>query len=900
MLSNKKHFIIKQFFILLVLVLNISVLGFNFDSDIDTQNEYDVSEVTGGNSEDDSAKEDTQVTDEVTNEDGDDSSDRDSEVVPENSDSNGEEPGSDSNSDDVNAPEVTEGNDDSEGDSDEDLEADSDADSEDGDTESEEADDEVLSAAPSLEASAEGVEYNTLKDVLKADIPSGTVVKTKGYASIGDGGAATYQIVDVREIHELFASKMDNGKYAQLILSEEINVAQVGIFPNKGMADLFNTLLVEAYKTGIITTVKFNSGTYIIDKPILLRSLNYVGTGETVLSVSKSIETKGNRVIYTAPGTFPSYSLTFSNIDFVMETCKDHTMVDAQVILLCLQEIESCKITNCNFKSYRSETNGIFMMTDLVWFKHSKTLKNIEVSNCTFQNLTGVGYEGDAADTLVGGDLWFCGKEKTIDTQISNIKIHDCYFETTVTDEALALWRGIYNDVEISNCSFKNHSHDSHNLFALHNGTFNNTTIKDCTATISAACRHPFKVTRMTGESDVLFDNLDFTIDSGVTDTKDKNSCLFYTGEDSLEIEGTVPGKVLIKNCDATTSNGSVYRAFAALSHTAQKTYEIVNCKMNMTCNYGMVMMSSSDRCNMRVASCTMNNQDYLLRMENTAYCRMMIDNNIIKGKISAIIRPKAAVFYRFSKNLCTGSAYGTSLLCNDLTKTDFVMFYYDGNGFMSDSKVKMFTSNNGIKETDVVRHTDDYNGADFDELVKQAYGEKSEEPAGKSPDDAAGTPEVTPVKDPKCSVPEVAGAEIKKSGEPVSVTVDGVTYSICDDGTAMVLSIGDVEKISLNTVTVDGVEYSVTQISEKACKGNKTLKSVTIGKNVKSIGKNAFKGCKNLKKVTIKANKSLKVKKAAFKGLPDKAKISVKGLKGKSKKKIVEAVKKQTNATVK
>lgn len=57
-------------------------------------------------------------------------------------------------------------------------------------------------------------------------------------------------------------------------------------------------------------------------------------------------------------------------------------------------------------------------------------------------------------------------------------------------------------------------------------------------------------------------------------------------------------------------------------------------------------------------------------------------------------------------------------------------------------------------------------------------------------------------------------------------------------------------------SVKINGVTYKVTTIAKNAFKNCKSLKSVTIGKNVKKIGKKAFYGCKNLKKITIKTTK--------------------------------------------
>ena len=49
------------------------------------------------------------------------------------------------------------------------------------------------------------------------------------------------------------------------------------------------------------------------------------------------------------------------------------------------------------------------------------------------------------------------------------------------------------------------------------------------------------------------------------------------------------------------------------------------------------------------------------------------------------------------------------------------------------------------------------------------------------------------------------------------------------------------------DTVKVNGITCKVTAISANAFKNNKSLKSVTIGRNVTVIGTNAFYGCRNL-----------------------------------------------------
>lgn len=57
------------------------------------------------------------------------------------------------------------------------------------------------------------------------------------------------------------------------------------------------------------------------------------------------------------------------------------------------------------------------------------------------------------------------------------------------------------------------------------------------------------------------------------------------------------------------------------------------------------------------------------------------------------------------------------------------------------------------------------------------------------------------------------------------------------------------------DTITVAGVEYKVTTLSDGAYAGCKNLKTVSLGKNVKKIGKGAFKNCTNLKTVSFPSN---------------------------------------------
>jgi hypothetical protein len=85
--------------------------------------------------------------------------------------------------------------------------------------------------------------------------------------------------------------------------------------------------------------------------------------------------------------------------------------------------------------------------------------------------------------------------------------------------------------------------------------------------------------------------------------------------------------------------------------------------------------------------------------------------------------------------------------------------------------------------------------------------------------------------------------------GTFIALTENTVCFKKVADKKAAVLNVP-------NTVTIGDIKAKVTEIASGACKGNKKLTTVTIGKNVTKIGKNAFYKCKNLTSINIKSKK--------------------------------------------
>jgi hypothetical protein len=118
----------------------------------------------------------------------------------------------------------------------------------------------------------------------------------------------------------------------------------------------------------------------------------------------------------------------------------------------------------------------------------------------------------------------------------------------------------------------------------------------------------------------------------------------------------------------------------------------------------------------------------------------------------------------------------------------------------------------------------------------------------------------------------------IKTLPEKGSILKDGKnTYKVTETGkeVAFVGTTSTSTSLTIGAaVTIDGTSYKITSIAANALKGNKKVKKVTIGSNVKTIGASAFRNCKNLGKVVVKSSKLKKVGKNAFKGTSASIKV--------------------------
>ncbi|MBO4864651.1 MAG: leucine-rich repeat protein [Eubacterium sp.] len=107
-------------------------------------------------------------------------------------------------------------------------------------------------------------------------------------------------------------------------------------------------------------------------------------------------------------------------------------------------------------------------------------------------------------------------------------------------------------------------------------------------------------------------------------------------------------------------------------------------------------------------------------------------------------------------------------------------------------------------------------------------------------------------------------------ASDPSKNEMPAVAFTGTTDKKAKKFTIGD-------TVKFGDVIYNIESIEEGALKNNKTITSLTIGKNVKVIEKNAFAGCTKLKTVNCKSKVLYKIGANAFKGDKKLTKMTLK-----------------------
>lgn len=165
-----------------------------------------------------------------------------------------------------------------------------------------------------------------------------------------------------------------------------------------------------------------------------------------------------------------------------------------------------------------------------------------------------------------------------------------------------------------------------------------------------------------------------------------------------------------------------------------------------------------------------------------------------------------------------------------------------------------------------------------------------------------------------KCIEPSITftapGTKLEAPKKGDILTINGEEYKVTTAGTAskagaVAFNAPDKNQSTVvipDSIKVDGITYNVTSVSANAFSGNKTVTSITIGKNVKTINKKAFYNCSKLKTLKITTTKLTKdtVKADAFKKISTSCKITVPSGKASAYKKVLQGAGLSTKVSVK
>lgn len=109
--------------------------------------------------------------------------------------------------------------------------------------------------------------------------------------------------------------------------------------------------------------------------------------------------------------------------------------------------------------------------------------------------------------------------------------------------------------------------------------------------------------------------------------------------------------------------------------------------------------------------------------------------------------------------------------------------------------------------------------------------------------------------------------------------TVNQGVYSVWEDGTAQYTKCTAPNRTSISipaNVKISGQTYAVTVLDEGCMRGQKKVRTVTLGKNITQIEEESFYGCKSLKKIKMKSEQIEYIGEDAFRGIAANAVIYV------------------------
>lgn len=245
-----------------------------------------------------------------------------------------------------------------------------------------------------LAGTASGVDrFETVADMIAADIGPGVAVLTMGYHSINDEGGAVYYITDTTPASPTYYETLNNGNYAVLITNGELNVKAFGAYGDDSHDDTaaIKAAITAAGGTYDITffdlddtvkalTIKFPKGVYLISEELRINknNINIIGSG----NLNTVIKCSTDGIIESIITLTGSYGCSIRDIqlngNIPFNSTAAHNPVNYGACCgLWLDQIAYCEFTNITIAQTRCQG----MRWCHVWQNEFNDMRILHTSN---------------------------------------------------------------------------------------------------------------------------------------------------------------------------------------------------------------------------------------------------------------------------------------------------------------------------------------------------------------------------------------------------------------------------------------------------------------------------------------------------------------------------------------
>lgn len=253
---------------------------------------------------------------------------------------------------------------------------------------------------------------------LLTTLVDGDIVVTAGYYEVNDGGSAIYKIVNQTE-NNVYYEELANNLYAELIITDSINVKQFGAYGDGENDDslAFQTAVDYCGSLGAQVSPSLNISTPTFFIPSgKYKILTPINIGLYSMTI------KGEQSILFGDGTnncfeFDEYCCHPLYLEEVIfEDFDTAVHIEALNIDKSRSKISKCKFWNCKTCIYNDNQSSLLNITDCTFAKSNKILNNKN------------------GDSVVFRSCWFGDSIYTVDEDVSfihdsgTLHFEDCMF----------------------------------------------------------------------------------------------------------------------------------------------------------------------------------------------------------------------------------------------------------------------------------------------------------------------------------------------------------------------------------------------------------------------------------------------------------------------------------------